>query len=42
VENYYYSPTGADDIRQDIEFRPELIYGSYDFLASSEYMSRPP
>lgn len=42
VESYYYSPADAKGLRQDIEQRPELIYGTVDFLASMEYMNRPP
>jgi protein transport protein SEC24 len=41
VDNYYYSPlTGG--VRNDIEERNELQYGSVDFLASADYMNRPP
>jgi len=29
-------------VRQDIETRPELRKGSVDFIASNEYMNRPP
>lgn len=42
TEGYYYSPADKDGLRQDIEQRPELIYGSVDFLAGMEYMNRPP
>lgn len=42
TEAYYYSPADKDGLRQDIEQRPELIYGTVDFLASMEYMNRPP
>jgi protein transport protein SEC24 len=42
TENYYYCPTGADNIRKDFNERPELYSGSVDFLASNEYMNRPP
>ena len=37
TEGYYYSPADESGLRKDIESRPELIYGSVDFLASSEY-----
>ena len=42
TENYYFSPTDDQGIRQDIEERPELISGTGDFIASMEYMNRPP
>jgi protein transport protein SEC24 len=42
TESYYYSPADKDGLREDIEQRPELIYGTVDFLASMEYMNRPP
>jgi len=41
VENYYYSPL-TSGVRNDIEDRKELQYGSVDFLASADYMNRPP
>lgn len=34
TDGYYYSPADENGVRQDIESRPELIYGSVDFLAS--------
>lgn len=33
VENHYYSPL-TQGVRNDINDRPELSYGSVDFLAS--------
>ena len=42
VENYYYSPIDINGFRQDLDSRPELIYGTVDFIASVEYMNRPP
>lgn len=41
VDNYYYSPL-TNGVRNDIEERKELQYGSVDFLASADYMNRPP
>ena len=41
VDNYYYSPL-TNRVRNDIEERKELQYGSVDFLASADYMNRPP
>lgn len=34
TEAYYYSPADESGLRKDIESRPELIYGTVDFLAS--------
>lgn len=42
TDNYYYSPLTAIGTRQDIEDRTELRQGSVDFVASNEYMNRPP
>ena len=42
TENYYYSPLNHVGIRQDMEDRNELRNGSIDFVASNEYMNRPP
>jgi len=42
VENYYYSPLNEHGQRNDMDDRKELLYGSVDFLASSDYMNRPP
>lgn len=42
VEEHYFSPLGEDGYRQDLEQRPELVYGTVDFIASMEYMNRPP
>lgn len=41
VDNYYYSPLN-NGVRNDIEERNELQYGSVDFIASADYMNRPP
>ena len=41
VENYYYSPL-SNGYRNDFNERKELQYGSVDFIASSDYMNRPP
>ena len=41
VENYYYSPLN-NGYRNDFSERKELQYGSVDFIASSDYMNRPP
>lgn len=41
VDNYYYSPL-TSGVRNDIEERKELQYGSVDFIASADYMNRPP
>ena len=41
VDNYYYSPLNGG-VRNDFDQRIELQYGSVDFLASSDYMNRPP
>lgn len=42
TENYFYSPLDSMQIRQDSEERVELRKGSFDFIASNEYMNRPP
>jgi protein transport protein SEC24 len=39
---YYYSPLNSVGVRQDFEDRKELSQGSVDFIASNEYMNRPP
>lgn len=36
VPNYYYSSCGADGVRDDLESRPELLNGSYEFKAGNE------
>ena len=41
MDNYYYSPL-TNGVRNDIEERKELQYGSVDFIASADYMNRPP
>ena len=41
VDNYFYSPL-TNGVRNDIQERKELQYGSVDFLASADYMNRPP
>jgi len=42
TDNYYYSPLNNVGLRQDYESRTELRKGSIDFIASNEYMNRPP
>lgn len=42
TDSYYYSPLTSVGIRQDYEDRVELRKGSVDFIASNEYMNRPP
>jgi protein transport protein SEC24 len=42
TDNYYYSPLNSVGLRQDYEDRLELRKGSVDFIASNEYMNRPP
>ena len=42
VEKYYFSPLTTGGRRQDQEDRNELMFGTVDFLASNEYMNRPP
>ena len=42
TDNYYYSPLTSVGLRQDYEDRAELSKGSVDFVASNEYMNRPP
>ena len=42
TEKYYYSSTNQAGIRNDHDRRPELNCGTVDFIASNEYMSRPP
>ncbi|CDW76512.1 sec23 sec24 trunk domain containing protein [Stylonychia lemnae] len=42
TDNYYYSPLNSVGLRQDYEDRVELRQGSVDFVASNEYMNRPP
>lgn len=38
----YFAPTDNEGVRVDLASRPELLSGSVEFLASSEYMMRPP
>ena len=42
TDNYYYSPLTAVGLREDYAERTELHEGSIDFVASNEYMNRPP
>jgi len=42
TESYYYCATNKSGVRSDLDQRPELNSGSVDFIASGEYMSRPP
>jgi len=42
TESHYYSPTDEEGVRIDFEERPELYSGSVDFIATNEYMNRPP
>jgi protein transport protein SEC24 len=42
TESYYYSATDKENKRHDFNERPELHSGSVDFIASNEYMNRPP
>jgi protein transport protein SEC24 len=42
TENYYYSALNNLGLRQDYDERLELKKGTIDFIASNEYMSRPP
>lgn len=42
TEQYYYAPTDSNGYRTDLDKRPELVYGTTDFIASNEYMNRPP
>lgn len=42
TEHYYFSPLTSVGTRQDYEDRIELRKGSVDFIASNEYMNRPP
>lgn len=40
TQTWYYSPLGEGGVREDIESRPELIHGTIDIVAPSEYQSR--
>lgn len=42
VPQGYFAPTGADGQRTDLANRTELQSGIVEFMASSEYMFRPP
>ena len=42
TESYYYAQTDKSGQRVDFNERSELYSGTVDFLASSEYMNRPP
>lgn len=42
VPHEYYCGLTATGERQDKESRDELMYGTVEFVASSDYMSRPP
>lgn len=41
IPDDYFSPIGPDGIRMDTYQRPELFSGSVEFIASSEYISKP-
>jgi len=38
----YYSPLDEHGFRLDLKKHPELMYGSIDIVAPSEYVVRPP
>jgi protein transport protein SEC24 len=42
TDNYFYSPLNSMQVRQDFDERMELRKGTVDFIASNEYMNRPP
>ena len=42
TESHYYSPADSNGLRQDFDQRPELHSGTVDFIATNEYMNRPP
>lgn len=42
VPKWYMCPLDAYGMRRDVEQRPELKYGSVDFVASKHYISREP
>jgi protein transport protein SEC24 len=42
TDSYFYSPLMPGGLRQDHNERNELTRGSIDFIASNEYMNRPP
>jgi len=42
VPQEYFSPLQGNGYRLDLAYRSELTHGSVDFVASSEYISRPP
>lgn len=42
TESYYYAPTNEEGVRSDMSERGELNSGTVDFVATHEYMNRPP
>lgn len=42
VPGDYFAPLDASGRRIDLDQRPELIKGSVEFVAPTEYMVRPP
>lgn len=38
----YYAPLDDHGIRQDLDQRPELMYGVCEYLATADYLLRPP
>lgn len=42
VPGDYFAPLDAGGRRIDLDKRPELIKGSVEFVAPTEYMVRPP
>ena len=42
VNQSYFAPLGPQGRRVDVESRPELLYGTVEFVVSKEYWSKPP
>eukprot|EP01125_Pyxidicula_operculata_P014797 TRINITY_DN4973_c0_g1_i1.p1 TRINITY_DN4973_c0_g1~~TRINITY_DN4973_c0_g1_i1.p1 ORF type:complete len:818 (-),score=253.42 TRINITY_DN4973_c0_g1_i1:19-2472(-) len=42
IPHEYYAPLNDAGQRTDLQNRPELCYGAVEFVASAEYMVRPP
>jgi len=42
VPAYYYSAVNEHGVRNDREYRPELMFGAYEFKAPAAFVKQPP